>query len=132
MGRAQGVLTFLSCCGEDSEELSLYPGNLFNEFKAKTQVLITRVCLQSQNGRHQFSSSLPLQAGEDLALHPLRAPRAGAAEHSPKQIPFLLDTQLECFSSFPSSLSGHVTQLGSVGWEVMRATFGGGPGEILL
>lgn len=34
MGNYQAILTFLGCCCEDPEELSLHLGNLLNEFKA--------------------------------------------------------------------------------------------------
>lgn len=58
-GEAQAILTFLGSRGEDPEELSLHFGNLFNELKATIEILITCVCLQSQNRRSVQFLPLP-------------------------------------------------------------------------
>ena len=52
-GDAWAVLTFLGCYSENPKELPLHFGNLLNEFEAVIEILITWVCLQSQNGRRQ-------------------------------------------------------------------------------
>lgn len=78
-GEAQAVLTFLGSRGEDPEELSLHFGNLLDELKAMAEILITRVCLQSQNRRSaqflspgvDFTHGLPrsgMLAGAETAM----------------------------------------------------------------